>query len=197
MGIDAKTVAELRRQTGAGMMACKTALKETDGDIEKAVDHLRKQGVALADKKSGRSTNNGWIGHYVHHNGRVGVLIELKCETDFVAKGEDFQALIKDLAMQVATTSPVAVRREEISEELVAKEREIFEAQVPPGKPPEIVQKIVDGKIASYYKERCLLEQPFIKDDKTSVKDYITTVIQKTGENISVGRFERLELGSV
>ncbi len=197
MGIDAKTVAELRRQTGAGMMACKTALKETDGDIEKAVDHLRKQGVALADKKSGRSTNNGWIGHYVHHNGRVGVLIELKCETDFVAKGEDFQALIKDLAMQVATTSPVAVRREEICEELVAKEREIFEAQVPPGKPPEIVQKIVDGKIASYYKERCLLEQPFIKDDKTSVKDHITTVIQKTGENISVGRFERLELGSV
>lgn len=197
MGIDAKTVAELRRQTGAGMMACKTALKETDGDIEKAMDHLRKQGVALADKKSGRSTNNGWIGHYVHHNGRVGVLVELKCETDFVAKGEDFQALIKDLAMQVATTSPVAVRREEISEELVAKEREIFEAQVPAGKPPEMVQKIIEGKIASFYKERCLLEQPFIKDDKISVKDHITTVIQKTGENISVGRFARLELGSV
>lgn len=195
MSIDAKTVAKLRGLTGAGLMECKKALLECDGDIEKAQDYLRIRGVEVAKKKSGRSTDNGWIGQYVHHNGRVGVLLELCCETDFVAKQEVFQTLLKDICQQIAVTAPVAIQREDVSEEVVAREREIYREQVPPGKPDEIVEKIIEGKVNSFFKERCLLDQPFIKDGKISVKELIAQSVQKTGENVTVRRFTRFELG--
>lgn len=196
MSVDAKTVARLRAETGAGMMECKKALLECEGDTDKAKDYLRKRGLEVAKKKSGRSTDNGWIGQYIHHNGRVGVLVELCCETDFVAKEQVFQTLLKDIAMQIAVASPVAVSREDVSEEMIAKEREIYAAQPAlAGKPPEIVEKIIDGKMESFFKERCLLEQAFIRDQKLSVKELISQAVQKTGENISVGRFTRYELG--
>lgn len=196
MAVDPKTVAKLRADTGAGMMDCKKALLEVDGDLEKAKDLLRKKGLEVAAKKSGRSTNNGWIGSYIHHNGRVGVLVELQCETDFVAKGELFQTLLKDVCMHIAMANPVATKREEIPEDLVARERNVIEAQVPPGKPPEVVAKIVEGKLNSYFQERCLLDQKFIKDDKQTVNELLTEYIQKIGENISVGNFSRFELGA-
>lgn len=195
MGVDAKTVAKLRADTGAGMMECKKALTECGGDLEKAKEYLRKRGVAVAAKKAGRSTDNGWIGSYIHHNGRIGVLLELLCETDFVAKGEVFQGLIKDLSMHIAMTDPVGKSKDDIPAEIVEKEREILAAQVPAGKPAEIVEKIVEGKIQSFFKERCLLEQPFVKEPKISVQEHINSVIQKTGENISVGRFSRFQIG--
>lgn len=195
MAIDAKLVAKLRAATGAGMMECKKALAECDGDVETAKDYLRKRGVEVAAKKSGRSTNNGWIGQYVHHNGRVGVLIEVRCETDFVAKGDVFQALLKDLCQQIAVTNPVAVQREEVSPEAVEREKAIYLDQIPVGKPPEIQEKIVEGKLNSYFKERCLLEQPFIKDGNMTVKDVINAAVQQTGENMAVARFSRYEIG--
>lgn len=195
MAIDAKLVAKLRAATGAGMMECKKALAECDGDVETAKDYLRKRGVEVAAKKSGRSTNNGWIGQYVHHNGRVGVLIEVRCETDFVAKGDVFQALLKDLCQQIAVTNPVAVQREEVSPEAVEREKAIYLDQIPVGKPPEIQEKIVEGKLNSYFKERCLLEQPFIKDGNMTVKDVINAAVQQTGENMAVARFTRYEIG--
>ncbi len=195
MAIDAKTVAALRQATGAGMMECKKALLECDGDIEKAKAYLRKRGVEVAAKKSGRSTNNGWVGSYIHHNGRVGVLLELRCETDFVAKEKEFQSLLNDLCQQIAVTSPIAISREEVPAEVLEEEREVYKAQVPAGKPDNIVAKIIDGKIDSFLKERCLLEQPFIRDTKLSVHERISQCVQKTGENITVGRFTRYELG--
>ncbi len=195
MEIDAKVVAALRAETGAGMMECKKALTECGGDKEKAKEFLRKRGLDVAAKKSGRATNNGWIGSYLHHNGRVGVLVELLCETDFVAKGEVFQALLKDIAMQVAMTNPIALSREQVPESVLAKEREIYRAQVPPGKPPQIADKIVEGKVEAFLKERCLLEQPFIKEAKITIKERISQAVQQTGENISMGRFSRFELG--
>ena len=195
MAIDAKLVAKLRAATGAGMMECKNALAECDGDVETAKDYLRKRGVEVAEKKAGRSTNNGWMGQYVHHNGRVGVLIEVRCETDFVAKGDIFQALLKDLCQQIAVTNPVAIEREEVSSELVEREKAIYREQVPAGKPPEIQEKIIEGKLNSFFKERCLLEQPFIKDNNMTVKDVINAAVQKTGENMAVSRFTRYEIG--
>ncbi|MBI4586527.1 MAG: elongation factor Ts [Planctomycetes bacterium] len=195
MEIDAKVVAALRAETGAGMMECKKALLESGGDKEKAKEWLRKRGLDVAAKKSGRATNNGWIGSYLHHNGRVGVLVELLCETDFVAKGEVFQTLLKDIAMQVAMTNPIALSREQVPEAVLAKEREIYRAQVPPGKPPQIADRIVEGKVESFFKERCLLEQPFIKEAKITIKERISQAVQQTGENISMGRFSRFELG--
>ena len=195
MSIDAKKVAELRAATGAGMMECKKALQECDADLEKAIDYLRKRGTEIAKKKSSRSTNNGWIGQYIHHNGRLGVVLELRCETDFVAKGDLFQELLKDLCQQVAVTSPLAVSREEISEDLINREKEIYKAQVPAGKPDEIVEKIIVGKMNSFLKDRCLLEQDYIKETKLSVNERISETIQKTGENIAVARFTRYELG--
>lgn len=195
MEISAKQVAELRKATGAGLMECKKALKECDGDLEKSKDYLRKRGLEVAAKKSARSTDNGWIGQYVHHNGRVGVLLELRCETDFVAKQEVFQTLLDDLCKHIAVTNPVAIDRDGVPADVVEREKEIFKAQVPPGKPDEIVEKIISGKVDSFYKERCLLEQPFIKETKLSIKDLISAAVQKTGENITVARFERFELG--
>ncbi len=195
MEIDSKLVAKLRQETGTGMMDCKKALAECSGDFEKAKEHLRKRGLEIANKKGSRETRNGWIGSYIHHNGRVGVLVEVLCETDFVAKTPEFQELLKDLAMHIAHSDPVAIRREDVPAEVVEKEKEIYAAQIDPGKPPQVREKILSGKLEGFFKERCLLEQPFVKDPKMSVKDLIQQKIQKTGENIQFSRFARFAIG--
>ncbi|WP_457571523.1 translation elongation factor Ts [Desulfovulcanus sp.] len=197
MAITAQMVKALREKTGAGMMDCKKALEACNGDEEKAVAWLREKGLAKAQKKAGRATSEGWIGSYIHSNGKIGVLVELKCETDFVARNEKFLALAKDLAMQIAATNPVCVRPEELPEELIAKEKEIYLNQAKEeGKPEHIAEKIVEGRLKKYYKEVCLLEQPFIKDDSKTIKDLINEAIAVLGENIQIGRFSRLALGA-
>ncbi len=194
--ISAKDVAELRKQTGAGMMECKRALQESDGDTGKAIALLRKKGAAKADKRAGRSASEGMIGSYIHFNGRVGVLIELNCETDFVARTDDFQALSKDLALHIASARPVAVSADDLPEELVAKEREIIEAQVAEsGKPEAVREKMIKGKLQKFRKERALLDQPFVKNDKQTIGELVKEVASKVGENVVVRRFVRYELG--
>jgi len=194
--IDAKQVAALRARTGAGMMDCKKALEEAAGDMEKAVDLLRKKGAAKADKRAGREASEGWIGSYVHFDGSVGVLVELNCETDFVARTDDFQALAKDLAVHIAAASPLAVRIEDLPAELVERERQVYESQVAEQKKPENIRaKIVDGMLRKFYEERVLLEQPFVKDDKITVGDLVKALSGKTGEKIEVRRFARFDLG--
>jgi elongation factor Ts len=195
MEIDSKTVKALRDETGAGMMECKKALQESGGDLGKAKEHLRKRGLEVAAKKGGRETKNGWIGTYIHHNGRVGVMVEMLCETDFVAKTQDFQDLLRDLAMHIAHSDPIAMRREDVPADVVEKEKEIYAAQVDPNKPAAVREKIVQGKVDAFFKERCLLEQPFVKDAKMTVKDLIQAKVQKTGENIQFSRFARFEIG--
>jgi len=194
MEVDPKIVAQLRAETGAGMMDCKKALQECGGVLEKARDHLRKRGKEIADKKASRETKNGWIGSYIHHNGRVGVMVEVLCETDFVAKSPEFQALLKDLSMHIAMANPMAMRREDIPAEVVEKEKEILTAQVPQDKPAPVREKILQGKLESFFKDKCLLEQPYIRDDKLTVRDLIQEKIQKTGENITFSRFARFEI---
>jgi len=194
MAISAQEVRKLRERTGQGMMECKRALEESGGDTEKAVDILRKKGLATAEKRSGRATAQGRIHSYIHHNGRVGVLLEVNCETDFVAKNEQFQALLSDLCLQICAAAPIAVRREEVPAALVERERAIAREQVT-GKPANIVEKIVDGKLNKWYAERVLLEQPFVKDQDRTVKDVLTEAVTKTGENIVVQRFARFEVG--
>ncbi|MFZ5634811.1 MAG: translation elongation factor Ts [Bacillota bacterium] len=194
--ISAAMVKELRERTGAGMMDCKKALAETNGDMEKAVDYLREKGLAAAAKKAGRVTAEGLVESYIHGGGRIGVLVEVNCETDFVAKTDQFRALVKDIAMQVAASRPEYVRREDVPAEVIAKEKEILAAQAAnEGKPEKIIQRMVEGRIEKYYKEICLLEQPFIKDPDITVNRYITESIAKIGENILVRRFVRYELG--
>jgi translation elongation factor Ts/translation elongation factor Ts len=194
--ISAALVKELRERTGAGMMDCKKALTEVNGDIDKAVDFLREKGLAAAAKKAGRIAAEGLVESYIHGAGRIGVLLEINCETDFVAKTEDFKTLARDIAMQVAASKPEFVRREEVSGEIIAKEKEILAAQAAnEGKPEKIIQKMVEGRIEKYYKEVCLLEQPYIKDPDMTVQQLITGKIAKIGENISVRRFVRYELG--
>jgi elongation factor Ts len=194
--ITAEQVRELRERTGAGMMECKKALAETGGDFEKAVDFLRKAGIAKADKKGDRATREGLVHAYIHPGGRVGVLIEVNCETDFVARTEDFQGLIKDLAMQAAAAGADYVRREEVPADRLAREKDIIAAQLAhEGKPANIIEKIVEGKLNKFYSEVCLLEQPFIKDDKVVVGDLVKQVTAKLGENIVVRRFARFRLG--
>ena len=196
--IPAKLVAELRARTGAGMMDCKKALEEAGGDIDKAVDILRKKGAAKADKRAGREASQGAIASYVHHNARVGVLVELNCETDFVANTDAFKQLAKDLTHQIASTAPMAVRREDIPPEVIAKEREIYLAQVAAEKKPEAVkQKIVEGRINSFYEDRALLEQKFVRDGSKTIGDMVKELAAKTGENVQVRRFVRYELGGV
>jgi elongation factor Ts len=197
MAISAQMVKALREKTGAGMMDCKKALEACNGDEEKAIAWLREKGLAKAQKKAGRATSEGWIGSYIHSNGKIGVLVELKCETDFVARNEKFLALAKDLAMQIAATNPVCVRPEDLPEDLIAKEKEIYLKQAKEeGKPEHIAEKIVEGRLKKYYKEVCLLEQPFIKDDSKTIKDLINEAIAVLGENIQIGRFSRLALGA-
>lgn len=194
--ISANLVKELRERTGAGMMDCKKALVEANGDLEKAIEILREKGLAAAAKRSGRTTAEGLVEAYIHGEGRIGVLLEINCETDFVAKTEEFKELAKDIAMQIAAAKPLYVSRNDIPEEEIEKEKSILKAQaLNEGKPENIVEKMVEGRIEKYYKEVCLLEQPFIKDPDKSVEQLITEKIAKIGENISVRRFVRYELG--
>ncbi len=194
--ISAKEVSELRSRTGAGMMDCKKALQDTEGDLDKALQLLRQKGIAKAEKRSGRSAKEGAIGSYVHFNGRVAVLVEVNCETDFVARTDDFQNLVRDLAMHIASARPLAVSPEDLPADVVERERAIFEAQVAEsGKPEQVRPKIVEGKLKKFYQENVLLRQPYVKDDKKTVGDLVTEVSAKVGENIVVRRFVRYELG--
>jgi elongation factor Ts len=196
MTVTAQLVKELRERTGAGMMDCKKALTETDGDLEKAIELLREKGLAAAAKKAGRIAAEGLVESYIHPGGRVGVLVEVNCETDFVAKTDDFQTLVRDIAMQIAAARPEYVRREEVPAEILEKEKEIYKVQaLEEGKPEKIVHKIVEGRVEKYFKEACLLEQPFIKDPDKTVQTLINEAIARIGENISVRRFVRFERG--
>lgn len=194
--ISASAVKELREKTGAGMMDCKKALAESGGDFAKAEEYLRKKGLASAAKKAGRAATEGAVTSYVHLGGKIGVLVEVNCETDFAARNEAFQALTKDIAMHVAAAAPQYVRREEVPADVVAREMEIAKAQMREQKKPEaIIEKIAQGKVDKFFKEVCLLEQPFVKDDKKSVEDVVKDAIAKIGENIQVRRFARFVLG--
>ena len=196
MGISAQEVKTLRDQTGVGMMDCKKALVEADGDLEKALDILRKSGAAKAVKKAGREIKEGAIGSYIHHNGKVGTMVELGCETDFVARSDDFKALMKDLCQQVAAAVPLAVDETGLDPALLEKEKEVYTEQIRnEGKPEHLLEKIVEGRLIKYKKEVCLLDQPFIKDDKKVVRDIIQDAILKLGENITVQRFVRYQFG--
>jgi elongation factor Ts len=189
-------VAELRNRTGAGMMDCKKALEEMGGDMEKAVELLRTKNIAKADKRAGRDAAEGLIDTYVHFNGKIGVLVELNCETDFVARTDDFRQLAKDICLHVASANPVAVRIEDLPKEMVDTERRIYEAQVAEEKKPDAVRvKIVDGRLRKFYEERVLLEQKFVKDDTLTVGDLVKQLAARTGENVQVRRFARFELG--
>lgn len=194
--ITAELVKELRERTGAGMMDCKKALTNTDGDMEKAIEFLREKGLAAAAKKSGRIAAEGIVESYIHGDGRVGVLVEVNIETDFAAKNAEFKALVKDIAMQIAASKPLYVRKEEVPADEVEKEKEILKAQaLNEGKPEKIVEKMVEGRIEKFYKEICLLEQPFIKDPDKTVQQLVTEKIATIGENINVRRFVRFERG--
>ena len=196
MSIDAKIVKELRDKTGAGMMDCKRALVDTNGDLVKAVEALRKAGVTKAEKKGIRSAQDGLVYSYIHHGGRLGVLVEVNCETDFVAKTDGFKELVHNLAIQIAATNPVSVSRDQVPEELVKSEKDIYTEQAKNSKKPDkMIEKIVTGKMDKYFQEICLLEQPFIKDPDKIVKDLITESIATLGENISVGRYIRYAVG--
>jgi elongation factor Ts len=194
MSITAKQVGELRGQTGAGLMDCKKALVESNGDIEKAITILRKKGMASASKKAGRATSEGLVESYIHLGGKVGVLIEVNCETDFVAKTDDFKSFVKDLCLHVAAVNPVCVSREQVPADLVEKEREIAASQAE-GKPPAAVQKIIEGKLNKYYATACMLDQPFVKDSDKSVQDVLSEQISKLGENMVINRFTRFQIG--
>lgn len=196
MGISASMVKELREKTGAGFMDCKTALMESDGDAEKAVDFLRKKGLSAAGKRAGRQASEGVVGSYIHMGGKIGVIIEVNCETDFVARTDDFMELVSDLAMHVAASNPLYLRADEVPEDLLNREREIYRAQaVESGKPEKIVDKIVDGKVQKYLQEICLEDQEFIREKGTSVLDFVKSVAGKLGENVQIRRFARFEIG--
>jgi len=196
MEITASMVKELRDKSGAPMMDCKTALVEAEGDQERAHRILRQKGQATATKRSTKATSEGAVGAYIHAGGRIGVLVEVNCETDFVARTPDFQNLVKDLAMHIAACEPRAVDRDEVTEEVLGVEREIYRQQAAAsGKPPAVVEKIVAGRMEKFYQEFCLLEQPFVRDPNVTVRDVISAVIAKTGENIRVKRFARFVLG--
>jgi elongation factor Ts len=194
--VSASLVRDLREKTGAGIMDCKKALVDGDGDLDKAIDILRKQGISKAVKKSGRKTTEGLIGSYVHLGGRIGVLIEVNCETDFVAGTDVFKEFVKDLTLQIASTQPLYLTREEVPAEILEKEREIYRTQaLNEGKPEKVVDRIVDGRIKKFYAEACLIEQPFVKDDQITVHELLERTIGTTGENITIRRFVRYLLG--
>lgn len=195
MEITAQQVNELRQRTGIGMMECKKALQEAEGDVEKAIIILRKKGFARAKDKMSRDTSEGQVGSYIHLNGKIGVLVEVNCESDFVARNQDFHELVKNIAMHIAAADPRYLSSDQIPEESLEEEREIIRGQFKDSKkPPEIIEKIVEGKLAKFYSEVCLLNQPFIKDDKMTVEQLITTFVAKFGENIRVKRFARFAL---
>jgi elongation factor Ts len=194
--ITAAQVKDLREKTGAPMMDCRSALTEAKGDIEQAVIVLRKKGMASAAKKASRAANEGAVGTYIHAGGKIGVLVEINCESDFVARTEDFQELMKDIAMHIAATDPRYVRREDVTAEDLDREKDVYRAQAAAtGKPAPVVEKIVEGKMSKFYEEVCLLDQPFIKDQTVAIKDMIATKVGKLGENITVRRFARFKVG--
>ncbi|MDO8681819.1 MAG: translation elongation factor Ts [Acidobacteriota bacterium] len=196
MAATAAQVKALREKSGAGMMDCKAALDESGGDLDKAVDILRKKGLAQAAKRAGRVAKDGVVGHYIHMGGKVGVLVEVNCETDFVARTPEFQTLAKEIAMHIAAASPLVVRREDLPAELVEKEREIYRAQfAASGKPANVIDKIVEGKLDSYYAQTCLMEQPSVRDQNITIKQMVAAATAKTGENVTVTRFARFKLG--
>jgi len=194
--IPAELVKKLRDRTGAGMMECKAALQQAHGDLEEAITILRKRGMAQAAKKSGRATSEGLIAAYIHQGGKIGVLVELNCESDFVARTDDFQTLLREIALQVAAASPQFVRREDVPAEVLDRERSIYRAQMEnSGKPPEVIDKIVEGKLGSFYEQVVLLDQPSIRDPKTTVGQMLQATIAKLGENIGIARFVRFRVG--
>jgi elongation factor Ts len=200
MEISASAVKELRERTGAGMMDCKKALGETKGNMEEAIEYLRKKGLSAAAKKAGRATSEGVIGSYVHSNGKVAVMVEVNCETDFVARNENFQIFVKDLAMHIAAAAPVCVRPEDMPQDYVAKEKEIALAQLKEdpkmaGKPQAVLDKVIEGKIKKIYDEQCLMGQKFVKNPDQSINDLLNQTVSKIGENISIARFTRYVLG--
>jgi elongation factor Ts len=194
MEITAALVKKLRDQTGAGMMECKAALTEANGNIEDAITLLRKRGLAQAAKKAGRSTSEGVIGHYIHMGGKIGVLVEVNCESDFVARTDDFQSLVKEIAMHIAAASPTYVKRDEVPADVLEREREIYREQVK-DKPAQVVDKIVEGKLESFYEQFCLLDQFSVRDSKMRIRDLIQAAIAKLGENIAIARFVRMKVG--
>ena len=196
MAGSSQLVKELREKTGAGILDCQKALVENGNDIEKSIDYLRQKGLAAAAKKSGRETNQGLVHAYIHMGGKIGVLIEVNCETDFVARNDEFKAFVNDLALQVAAAKPLYVKREDIPKDLIDKERVIYEGQAKEmGKPPAAWPKIVDGKLEKFFQESCLMEQSFIKDPAVSIKDLLAQKIAKIGENMNIRRFTRFQLG--
>ena len=197
MTITAEMVKQLRERTGIGMMECKKALQESEGDLDKAIDVLRKKGYARAQEKMSRETSEGLVGSYVHQTGKLGVLVEVNCESDFVAKNEEFQELVKNIAMHIAASDPQYISSEEIPDEVKEKEKDIIREQFKDSnKPPEIVEKIVEGKLSKFYEEVCLLNQPFIKDDKIPVEKLIAAFIAKFKENVQIKKFVRFEIKS-
>jgi len=196
LDITAEQVKELREKTGVGIMDCKKALAECEGDLEKAVDHLRKKGIATAKKRGGRTVSEGQVTSYIHAGGKIGVLVEINCETDFTGKSDDFGGFARNIAMHIAATNPIAVDRESVPEDVLARERDIYATQAKEsGKPEKIIEKIVDGKMNKFYSEACLLEQPYVKNPDITVQDLLNEMIAKTGENIVMRRFARFQLG--
>ncbi|SHF51061.1 translation elongation factor Ts (EF-Ts) [Desulfacinum infernum DSM 9756] len=197
MEITAAMVRELREKTNAGMMDCKKALQETGGDMEKAVDLLRKKGLATAMKRAGKEASEGAVQAYIHAGGKIGVLVEVNCETDFAARSEDFQTFVKDVAMQIAATNPLGITREDVPQDVVERERAIFVEQAKEsGKPDHIVEKMVEGRLRKFYEENVLMEQAFVKDPDKTIEDYLNELVAKTGERIVIRRFVRYQLGA-
>ena len=190
----AEAVKQLREKTGVGIMDCKDALKESNGNVEKAVEILRKKGIAVAKKKSGRATKEGRVTSYIHMGGKIGVLVEIGCETDFVAKTDDFTEFSKNVSMHIAASHPLYLSSEDVPSDFIEKEKEIFKSQIK-NKPANVIDKIIQGKINKRLEEICLLEQPYVKDDSMKIKDYLTSVVARLGENIVIRRFVRFELG--
>jgi len=194
--ISAKMVMQLREKTGAGIMDCKGALTECNGDMDKALDFLRKKGLATAAKRAGRAMTEGIVESYIHMDSKLGVLVEVNCETDFVAKNDDFKAFAKNIAMHIAATNPVGIRPEDVPEEIIAKEKEIYHGQVMEmGKPEKIADKIVEGKLQKYFKENCLMDQAYVRNPEMTIADLLNELIAKIGENISIKRFVRFKIG--
>lgn len=194
--ISAAMVKELREKSGAGMMDCKAALTECDGDLEKAVDYLRKKGIATAAKRAGRATSEGTVQSYVHMGGKIGVMVEVNCETDFVAKTDDFVQFARNIAMHIAATNPVGIVPEDVPHDVVDREREIYRAQVlEMGKPEQMVERIADGKLNKFFKDNCLMNQQYVKEPDKTIADYLNEVIARTGEKITIKRFARFQIG--
>jgi elongation factor Ts len=194
--ISASLIKELREKTGVGIMDCKTALKECDGDIDKSIEYLRKKGIATAQKRGGRVTSQGQVQSYIHAGGKIGVLVETNCETDFTAKTDDFLNFARDIAMQIAASSPISIDRENVSDDMLEREKDIYATQAKEsGKPDKIIDKIVEGKMKKFFSEACLLEQAFVKNPDITVQDLLNELIAKTGENIVIKRFARYQLG--